>query len=87
MEFHVRIDNHLAALHGHGDALLEAVRTMIEQVDPSAVLDIDASGCLLRIAAAIDVAQLEHLLDRAGYPTTPAQVRQLPSICCGGCSG
>ena len=27
------------------------------------------------------------LIAQAGYPVDPTQVRQLPSICCGGCSG
>ncbi len=87
MEFHVRIDNPLSASHVVGDVILDAVRRTVEQVDPAAMLDIDSSGCVLRIAAAVDLAQLHGLLELSGHPATAAQVRVLPSICCGGCSG
>lgn len=87
MEFHVQIESDVPDSRAIRDTILEAVRVTIEEVDPSAVLDIDPSGCVLRIAAAIDLAQLRVLLDQSGYPVPLAQVRQLPSICCGGCSG
>lgn len=79
MEFHVRLDG----AHPDLDSLGDAVR----EVDPSALLDIDASGTLLRVAAAVQAAELAALLAGAGAPVTRDQVRQLPSICCGGCSG
>lgn len=79
MEFHVKIDARRPPL--------EAISDEIEQADPSAVLDIDAAGRKLRIAATIELAELRTLLARAGYPVESDQVRQLPSICCGGCSG
>ena len=42
---------------------------------------------LQRVAAAASAAELIALLGRIGYPVQAEQVRQLPSICCGGCSG
>lgn len=79
MEFHVRLDG----AHPDLDALGDAIR----EVDPSALLDIDSSGTLLRVAAAVQAGELVVLLAGAGSPVTRGQVTQLPSICCGGCSG
>src|SRR3546814_15149948 len=79
MEFHVRRDGARPDLDALGDA--------IREVDPSALLDIDSSGALLRVAAAVRAPELVALLGGAGSPVTRDQVRQLPSICCGGCSG
>lgn len=79
MEFHVQVSGALPDV----EALGEAVR----EVDPSALLDVDASGQLLRVAAALRATELIAVFDAAGYPVAPSQVRQLPSICCGGCSG
>lgn len=66
---------------------LEAILDAIQQVDPSAVMDIDEAGQVLRVAAAVDLPELLDLLDQAGFPVGPEKVYQLPSICCGGCSG
>lgn len=79
MEFHVRLDGARPDLDVLGDA--------IREVDPSALLDIDSSGALLRVAASLQAGELVALLGGAGSPVTRDQVRQLPSICCGGCSG
>ncbi len=79
MEFHVEITG--------GAPDLDAISETIFTLDPSAVVDIDPSGGLLRVAAAVDSAELIALLGRSGYPVDARQVRQLPSICCGGCSG
>ena len=79
MEFHIRkivptID-------------LDAVEQAIGAVDPAVVADIDAAGPTLRIATSLDAVELASLLTQAGCPVEPQQVVQLPSICCGGCSG
>lgn len=79
MEFHVQLDGARPDLDVLGDVIREA--------DPSALLDIDASGAVMRVAAAVQAQELVALLGRAGHPVTREQVRQLPSICCGGCSG
>ncbi len=79
MEFHVQLNASRPDLDRFGDA--------IRDVDPAAVFDVDSSGTVLRVAAAVQFAELVALLARAGHPVAAAQVRQLPSICCGGCSG
>jgi len=61
----------------------DAIRTL----DPSALVDVDPASPTLRIATSVDARQLVALLGQAGYPVAPQQVMQLPSICCGGCSG
>lgn len=79
MEFHVQLAGPLPDREAVDEAILAA--------DPAAVIDIDAAGQTLRVAASVDADELIRLLGRAGYPVSTAQVRQLPSICCGGCSG
>lgn len=64
-----------------------AVEYAIADLDPAAVVDIGSAGDVLRVATSLDAATLVALVNRAGYPVTPAQVYQVPSICCGGCSG
>src|SRR3546814_9646634 len=60
MEFHVRLDGARPDLDALGDA--------IREVDPSALLDIDSSGALLRVAAAVRAPELVALLGGAGSP-------------------
>ena len=64
-----------------------AIEDAIRDLDPAALVDIDPSASTLRIATSVGAQQLVSLITQAGYPVSPAQVRQLPSICCGGCSG
>ncbi|MDR7098797.1 hypothetical protein J2X04_001144 [Lysobacter niabensis] len=59
----------------------------IRMVDPAALVDIDPVDQALRVTAWLDMGELVSLLAQAGYPVTPDQVHQIPSICCGGCSG
>jgi hypothetical protein len=79
MEFHVQLNAARPDLDRFDDAICD--------VDPAAVFDVDSSGAVLRVAAAVQASELIALLAQAGYPVAAAQVRQLPSICCGGCSG
>jgi len=79
MEFHVFLNQAPPDLEAIGDA--------IREVDPAAVLDVDASGSVMRVAAAVAASELVDLLGVAGYPVPRDRVSQLPSICCGGCSG
>ena len=79
MEFHVKM---LAPL-----ADLDAIERAIAAVDPSALVDVDAAGPTLRVAASIDAVELLALLAQAGYPVARQQVAAVASICCGGCSG
>ncbi len=79
MEFHIDITGMQLNL----DTIDDAIRSL----DPSAMGDLDPVGTTLRLAAAVTAAELILLLGRIGYPLQAEQVRQLPSICCGGCSG
>jgi hypothetical protein len=63
------------------------IEAAVRAVDPSALADIDPASSALRIATSIGARELIELLGSAGHPVLPEQVRQLPSICCGGCSG
>ena len=66
---------------------LGAIEHAIRAVDPSALVDLDPQGRTLRVAASVDAAELVSLISQAGYPVAQHQVAQVPSICCGGCSG
>lgn len=79
MEFHVQVTGVAPDM--------EKILDAIQQLDPSAMMDFDDAGQILRVAAAVDLPELLALLGNAGYPVPPEHVRQLPSICCGGCSG
>ncbi len=79
MEFHVTINI---------DATdLTAIESAIHAVDPAGQVDRDPLQPALRVAATLDSSQLVQLINQCGTPVTLEQVRQLPSICCGGCSG
>jgi hypothetical protein len=79
MEFHIQIRELPPDL--------AAINASIGAIDPTAVADIDATGAILRIAAMIESPELIELLAQAGFPVSPRQLTQLPSICCGGCGG
>jgi hypothetical protein len=79
MEFHIRFSGSAP----DPDIIEDAIRS----VDPSALVDIDPASDTLRIAASVSVKELVALIGRTGLPVAPSQVTQLPSICCGGCSG
>jgi hypothetical protein len=79
MEYHIPVSAPLAALEAIDDAIRDA--------DPAALVDIDPAGTTLRISTLLPRAQVATLVTAAGYPVGITHVRQLPSICCGGCSG
>ena len=79
MEFHVKFSGPAP------DPVL--IENVIRVLDASALVDIDPLSPTIRIATSIDARQLVALIGQAGYPVAPGQVTQLPSICCGGCSG
>ena len=65
-------------------ARLEA---MLESEDPAAVSEVDGSTLQWRVNTTLRPADLVALLGRTGLPTSLSNVRTLPSVCCGGCSG
>jgi hypothetical protein len=79
MEFHIRMAASLPELGEIDDA--------IRSLDPAALVDIDETGELVRVATSLRSRELVALITDAGYPLAEHQVTQLPSICCGGCSG
>lgn len=82
MEFHIGMTGAIPEPGAIG-----TIETAIRAVDPAALVDLDPSGRTLRVAASVDVAELVALLGQAGCPVALDQVTQVPSICCGGCSG
>ena len=56
-------------------------------LDPAAIVDGDAGGRTLRMATVLTRDELLSCLQAAGLPAEPSRLRQLPSVCCGGCSG
>lgn len=79
MEFHIRL---------YGPAPDPGViEDAIRAIDPAALADIEPRTHTLRVATSVDAACLIALLGQAGYPVALHQVTQVPSICCGGCSG
>lgn len=79
MEIHITLRSPPASLPRIEDA--------ITAIDSSAVVDIDPAGLLLRVSTSLARTELLSLLSGVGI-TPPAQdVMQLPSTCCGGCSG
>lgn len=79
MELHVSIGS---------EALpLETIETGLRALDPAALLDVDAEHGLLRVSTLLDADRLRSVLAAAGVEVDADAVRQLPSVCCGGCGG
>ncbi|MGY3038431.1 hypothetical protein ACVWWQ_000018 [Rhodanobacter sp. TND4EL1] len=79
MEFHIAVGDASPAAGIVQDALCD--------IDPMAVVDLDMSGLVMRVSSTATVADLIEVFRRHGWSVAPEQVVQLPSICCGGCSG
>ena len=79
MEFHVQLSTRTVPL--------EAIEERLLAQDPAALLDMDPLNPILRIATLLESPALHALLCDAGLTVSRADIRQLPSICCGGCSG
>jgi hypothetical protein len=79
MEFHIALTSASPEPAVVQDALFD--------LDPTAVVDLDMSGQVLRVSAAMTAVDLAEVLRQPGWPVAVEQVVQLPSICCGGCSG
>jgi len=62
-----------------------AVDEALRAVDPAALVDLDRDT--LRISTSLRASELTSLIGAAGYPLDAGQITQLPSTCCGGCSG
>lgn len=60
---------------------------MLAAEDPAATAEVDGAAGVWRVNTTLSARDLVALLGRAGCPTPLTQVTQLPSVCCGGCSG
>lgn len=80
MEFHVELKA------GHRLDLAE-IGEAVGWLDAAAVIDIDVAARCLRISTVLPMRDLQQALARAGCPVDPGAMVQLPSVCCGGCSG
>jgi hypothetical protein len=65
----------------------ETLGAILEEEDAGAVSDLDTVGRAWRVNTVLAADELRELLARAGCHVEPAQVRALPTVCCGGCSG
>jgi hypothetical protein len=77
MEYHITMGSVPMALGDIDDAL--------RVIDPAALLDLHAG--ILRISTTLRAGELAAVLGNAGHPLEDGQLTQVPSICCGGCSG
>lgn len=85
-EFHVDLGAEMGGAAVES-AALRRVEDAICELDPAAVIDFTPVTARLRVAAAVDRDHLGLLLASAGCPVPTDAIVQLPSICCGGCSG
>ncbi|MCX7515170.1 hypothetical protein [Frateuria sp. STR12] len=79
MEFHIALTD--------ASPRPEVVQDAMFDIDPSALVDLDMSGLVMRISSWVPIRDLVEVLQRTGWAVKLDQVVQLPSICCGGCSG
>ena len=78
MQFHVWINDTRPDIARIEEALRE--------IDPSAIVDIDALSRLRVMTIALP-AELVDALGRSGYRVALADIDPIPSVCCGGCGG
>ncbi|KAA2284482.1 hypothetical protein [Arenimonas fontis] len=66
---------------------LAAIAEALLAADPAALLDVDGGRALLRLSTCLGSRELRRLLGEAGLAVSECDLRQLPSVCCGGCGG
>ena len=71
------------------DAEPDATRlfVMLDGEDAAAVADYDDAQRVWRVNTSLMSRELIELFARAGCRLAPGQLRVIPSVCCGGCSG
>ena len=65
----------------------DALVALLEREDEAAIVDFDARAGVWRISTNLGADELAGLFACAGCRVLPGQLRALPSVCCGGCSG
>ena len=66
---------------------LATLERALGALDPAAVLDLADGGRALRISTWATAGEVVECLRSAGVDAGPDALVQLPSVCCGGCSG
>ena len=61
--------------------------TTIECEELTLVAQLDGNDKLLRVNAETDARELLAVLQGIDLPVDAGDITQIPSICCGGCSG
>lgn len=79
MKYNIDIHEHAIEISVIEHALLQA--------DPAAMLDLDKATLLIRVSTCLGDDELVSLVTEAGFPISSADVRGVPSECCGGCGG
>ena len=78
MQYLIAATNHIAGI--------DAVADRLNDMDPSALVDVDPAG-RLRISTLLPDAEVLLALGLAGLMVAPADLERQPSECCGGCGG
>ena len=65
---------------------IDTVTERLNDLDPSALVDVDTAG-RLRISTLLPDAEVLLALGLAGLMVAPADLERVPSECCGGCGG
>jgi hypothetical protein len=65
----------------------ETLEALLESEDAAAVSELDRVARVWRVSTTLASGELLGLLARLGCRASPADVKTLPSVCCGGCSG
>lgn len=66
---------------------LQKLEQALQNVDPSALVDIEPFTRVLRISTQLDERGLLPALGQGGLVVAVTQLERVPSECCGGCGG
>ena len=66
---------------------LAAIEQALLTLDPSALIDLDARGQIIRISTLVTEQELLGSLRDAGVVDASRHLARVPSECCGGCGG
>ncbi|MFA5684725.1 MAG: hypothetical protein WCZ65_11825 [Lysobacteraceae bacterium] len=79
MQFNVRLDAR--------GVDVDAIERRLQDLDPSAFVDIEPGGNRLRVSGVVSEDELLSVMGAAGYPLAADRIEPIPSLCCGGCGG